>query len=68
MIRTFLEEVDSVQKGRLLYALEHGISLVVYLSDSKWIGVYVEETSHLHVQETHGLWACGVKNETAKGK
>ena len=68
MIREFMKEVDSVQKKRLLYALEHGISLVVYLSGNKWIGVYVEETSRLKVLEVHNLWSCGETDEKASDR
>lgn len=59
MIRDTLNKLTGEQQRQLMYAFENEFSQFIKLPGDKFIGVNVNQVSHLRITESAGKWAYG---------
>ena len=58
-IKETLNALSEKEHRLLMYAFEHGIGQHITLDDNRFIGVNVEHTKSLEIEESAGSWAIG---------
>ena len=63
MIKDILTKLTEEQRAQLMHAFENGFDQHIELDDNKFIGVNIQETSNLVIEERAGDWSYGSYNE-----
>ena len=58
-IKETLNTLSEKERRLLMYAFEHDLGQHVTISGNRFIGVNVEHTKSLSVEESAGVWAIG---------
>lgn len=58
-IKETLNSLSEKERRLLMYAFEHEIGQHITLDDNRFIGVHVEHTKSLEIEESAGVWAMG---------
>jgi len=58
-IKEILNSLDALDKAKLMYAFEHGLSQFVEFEQGQFIGVNTDYIKRLKSETTVGVWSIG---------